>query len=65
MREKSKMKNEMRPGIFISILRESHLPFQERLQQQQAAHEPQRDSPHAVRKPSDAAMTILEPLNST
>jgi len=55
----------MRPGIFISILREAHLPFQERLQQQQAAHKPQRDSPHAVRKPPDAAMTILEPFNST
>jgi hypothetical protein len=33
-----KIEIEMRPAIFISILRESHLRFSK--QQQQAAHEP-------------------------
>src|SRR5258708_6901838 len=52
----------MRHATFISTLRESHLPFQERLQQQ-AAHEPQRGSPDGVRKPPDEAMTIIELLS--
>ena len=52
----------MRPATFIFILRESHLPFQER-PQQQAEHEPQRGSSDGVRKPPDEAMTILELLS--
>jgi hypothetical protein len=56
-----KIEIEMRPAIFISILRESHLRFPK--QQQQAAREPQRGSPNGVRKPPDEAMTILELLS--
>src|SRR5258708_35940584 len=60
-----KIEIEMRPAMFISILRESHLRFskQQQQQQQHAAHEPQEAHPNGVRKPPDEAMTILELLS--
>src|SRR5260370_30595003 len=54
----------MRPATFISILRESHLPFSKNDDNSNRPHTSLNEAhPDGVRKPPDEALTILELLS--